>query len=127
MKANNLSLGVVNPISIGLVILAALLVVGVLNGRKIPMISGDRAALGVLFIIGFAMCSFGIKKVADAGLWTHPLSIVGYILGALILLYTAAGYFNFRLPMVSSAREAFIVVAVLIVGKLALSILHRLL
>lgn len=127
MKASNISLGVINPVSIGLAIVAALLVIGVLNGRKIPLISGDRAALGVLFIIGFVMCSFGIKKVADAGLWAHPLSIIGYILGALILIYTAAGFFNFRLPLVSSTRESFIVVAALIVGKFVLGMIHRLL
>jgi hypothetical protein len=127
MKTNNLSLGATNPVSIVLAILAALLVFGVLTGKKLPMISGDRAALAVLFTICFAMCAFGIGRISATGQWTHPLSIIAYILGALILLYTAAGFFGFRLPPVYSAHQAIIVVAALGVAKMILTFLHRLL
>jgi SAM-dependent methyltransferase len=43
----------------------------------------------LLVIIGMTICTQGgIGRVAATGQWTHPLSIIGYILGGLILLIT---------------------------------------
>ncbi|HSB64945.1 MAG TPA: hypothetical protein VLD65_00110, partial [Anaerolineales bacterium] len=56
------------------------------TGKVLPYISGPRATLVALFIVGFAMCAFGIKQVAASGHWVSPLAIVGYLLGAIILV-----------------------------------------
>lgn len=131
MKTNSLatgplrlSFGATNLIAIALTILAALLIFGVFTGRKIPMISGDRAALGILFVIGFAMCAMGMFRISATGQWAHPLTIVGYILGALIMLVAAAGYFGFRFAFISEPRDAIFGVGVLMAAKLILSIVH---
>ena len=127
MKASSVPFTGNNTTTILFGILAALLVLAILTGRKVPFVSNERIALLVLVVLGMAMCMNGIGRVAAAGQWAHPLAILGYILGALILVVAAAGFFGWQLPLVSGARGAIIAVSALSVVKLALSFLHRLL
>lgn len=108
-------------------LLAALLVYAVLTGRKLPLIGSERVALIVLVGLGMAMCMNGIGRVAAAGAWTHPLAILGSLVGVLILVVGVAGFFGWQLPLVDGARQAIIAVSGLAIVKLALSLLHRLL
>jgi len=127
MKANTLSLTGPNLISLGLAIVGALILFAALSGRKLPLVSGDRAALIVLLVIGMAICAnSGINRVAAAGAWAHPLAIAGYVLGALILIVTAAGFFGFKLPLVPNTHSAIAAVGLLAAGKIIVGILHRL-
>jgi hypothetical protein len=117
-----------NPALAGLLnILALLLVVAVLTGLKLPLISSYRAGLVALIVIGMAACTMGgLGRVAAAGAWAHPLSILGYLIGALILVIAGAALFGKQLPLISGDRAVFIAVAVLIGSKWALSLVHRL-
>lgn len=124
MKANAISSGG-SMTTILLGILAAGLVFAVLTGRKVPLIASERAALIVLVVIGMAMCTSGIGRVAAAGAWTHPLSITGYLLGALILVVAGAAILGRPLPMVPGVHQAIIAVSALGVAKLVVSALHR--
>lgn len=126
MKTNQVSVNVNTLTSIGLAVLAVLFVFGVLTGKRIPMINDDRTALLILFVIGFAMCGMGVSRISATGQWTHPLTIIGYILGALTMLTAAAGYFGYRLAFIQNPREAMIAVSALMVTKFVLSIIHRL-
>ena len=126
MNTKAVSIPGISATSIGLGILAALLVFVVLTDRKIPLISNDRVALVVLVLLGIAMCTNGIGRVADAGAWLHPLAILGYLLGALILLLGAAALFGLQMPLVTDVRQAIIAISVLGVAKLVFSALHRL-
>ena len=126
MKANAISFTGSSGTTILLGILAAALVFAVLSGRKVPLISGERAALIVLVVIGMAMCTNGIGRVAAAGAWTHPLSILGYLLGALILVVAGAAILGRPLPLAPGVHQAIIAVSVLGVLKLVVSILHTL-
>ena len=126
MKTNQLSTTVNTLISFGLAALAALFVFGVLTGKRIPMVNGDRTALLVLFVIGFAMCGLGVSRISATGQWTHPLTIIGYLLGILAMPIAAAGYFGFRLAFIHDPRGAMITVGILMAVKLVLSIVHRL-
>ncbi len=68
MKANSISTGGVNLAVIFLGILAVLLVFAVLTGRKVPLLSSDRAALLGLVVIGMVICSrAGIGRVSASG------------------------------------------------------------
>ena len=125
MKANAISSTGSSTTTILLGILAAALVFAVLTGRKVPLISSERAALVVLVVIGMAMCTNGIGRVAAAGAWTHPLSVLGYLLGALILVVAGAAILGRPLPLVSGVQQAIIAVSVLGVLKLVVSIVHR--
>ena len=108
-------------------ILTLLLVAAVLAGLKLPLISSYRTALVALLVIGMATCmAGGIGRVAAVNAWAHPLSILGYIVGGLILVIAAAALMGKPLPLISGDRAAFIAIAVLIASKWVLSQIHGL-
>jgi hypothetical protein len=59
-----------------------------------------------------AICTQGgIGRVAAIGAWSHPLSIVGYILGGLILLVTVTVFAGWKLPYIQSDQQALLDIA----------------
>jgi hypothetical protein len=125
MKATDMAVMGSTLTSAVLGVLAALLVLATLTGRNVPFIASDRAALVVLLVLGMAMCARGIGRVAALGGWAHPLSILGYLVGILILAIAAASLIGKPLPLISTVRQAILAIAVLSVIKLLLSTLHR--
>ncbi len=126
MKTSQFSMSSTNLTTIILGLLAAWLVFAVLTGRKFPLVSSDKAALLVLVVIGTALCTTGgIGRVAAANAWWHPLSILGHLLGAIILVVAIAGLSGIRLPWISDARQAFLAVAALSAIKIVLTTIHR--
>jgi hypothetical protein len=120
-----------SPLSLT-VLLMALLFAGVVfvavTGKRVPLISNPRGAMIALLVLGMAICSMGgIGRVAALGEWTHPLSILGILLGAGILFIGAATIFGLRLPFIQSDLQAVIIVAVLAVVKIAGTVLHSVL
>ena len=127
MKTNSVSSGGTNYVVIALGILAVLLVFMVLTGRKVPLLSSDRAALLGLVVIGMAICSqAGIGKVSASGEWLHPFAFMGYILGAAIIVIGMATLFGKIIPPLTSYHQSFIVVAGIAAVKLVLTTIHRL-
>lgn len=115
-------------ITVALGIGGALLVFAVLTNRSIPLISSDRVALIALVVIGMAMCAQGgIGRVAAASAWAHPLSIIGYVLGIVILTVAAAAILGRELPLIADSRQAIVAVAVLGAIKVGVTALHQLL
>ncbi len=127
MKANSISTtSGVNPSVIALGFLAGLLVFMVLTGRKVPLLNSDRAALLVLVVIGMAICSqTGVGRVSASGEWLHPFSIVGYILGATIIVIGIAALFGKQIPPLTSYHQSFTSVVVIAAVKLVLTTIHR--
>ncbi|MFM8320231.1 MAG: hypothetical protein ACKOC5_04875 [Chloroflexota bacterium] len=109
------------PLALGLV--CAGVTYAVLAGKTLPLISNPRLALVILLVSGMAMCTSGIGRVAASGRWTSPLAILGYLLGAVILLVIAAAFAGFRLPGIHSPAQAVGAVALLIAVKFALATL----
>lgn len=127
MKTNTMSTSGTNLVVIALGILAALLIFAVFTGRKVPLLTSDRATLLALVIIGMLMCSQGgIGRVSASGAWLHPLSIVGYLLGAGIIIIGIAALFGRHIPPLTSYYQSFTVVAVIAVFKLVMTTIHRL-
>lgn len=128
MKTSTVSTtGGVNLSVIALGILAALLIFAVFTGRKVPLLSSDRAALLVLVVIGMAICGqAGIGRVAARGEWAHPLSIIGYVLGAAILVIGIAALFGKQIPPLTSYYQSFTAVVVIAAAKVVLATIHRL-
>ncbi len=114
----NLTTTLLVPLGLGL--LAALIVSAALAGKTLPLISGPKAALLALLVVGMAMCSGGIGQVGASGRWASPLAITGYILGALLLVVIAAGLFGWKLPLVQDERQAVAAVAGLMAVKFVL-------
>jgi hypothetical protein len=127
MKANSLTIGGSNLAVIVLGILAALLVLATLTGRKVPLLPTDRAALLALVVIGMIMCTQGgIGQVSASREWLHPFAIVGYLLGAVIVLIGITALFGKNIPPLTSFYQSFTAVAMIAVAKLVLTTIHRL-
>jgi hypothetical protein len=119
---------VITPAIIGLAILfAAITFIGV-AGKRVPLLSNVRADIILLVVIGMTICSQGgIGRVAATGEWTHPLSIVGYLLGGLILLITLAVFVGWKLPFIANDQQALLAIAILASLKVVNAVAHYLL
>jgi hypothetical protein len=85
----------------------------------------SRITLALVGLIGMAMCLAGIGRVAAAGHWADPLSIVGYVLGVVALVVISGGLLGRSLPAITTTRHALFVVLGIIVVKVVLTALHR--
>ncbi len=113
-------------ITLVLGLLAAGLVFLILTGRDVPIVGNGAGALVALGIIGIAMCSLGgIGPTQSALGWTHPLTIVGSILGVLALLVVALPLLGVRLPMLPDTRSAVLALAVIMLVKVGLMGVER--
>jgi hypothetical protein len=119
---------VITPAIIGLVLLAAAVVFIGVTGRKVPLLSNIRVDIILLVIIGMTTCTQGgIGRIAATGTWSHPLAIVGYILGGLILLITLAVFVGWRLPYIQNDQQALLAIAILASLKVVNAVTHYLL
>ena len=118
----------ITPSIIGLALLAAVVVFIGMTGKKVPLLSSIRLDIILLVIIGMTMCTQGgIGRVAATGEWSHPLAIVGYILGGLILLVTLAVFVGWKLPYIHTEQQALLAIAILISLKVVNAVTHYLL
>ena len=91
----------ITPGNIVLAMLAATISFIGVTDQRIPFLTNARVDIIVLVVIGMAICSqCGIGRVVATGLWSHPLSIVGYILGGSIMLLTLAVFAGWKLPYI---------------------------
>lgn len=92
-----------------------------LTNANFIFIKDPRSAVIILTIAGFAMCSTGVLGRFVTKAPTHPLSILGYILGITALAIGVANIFKLRLPLISDPRDALIAMAVVIVAKVIIA------
>lgn len=126
MKTMSLST-VINP---AILILAALIVVVTflaLRGHNLLLLSNLKVSVAIVLMLGFAMCAQGgLGYVGAAGQWTHPLAIIGTILGAAILVVAGAAFFGYKLPLIAGPTQALIAIVALIGAKVVNSLAHYL-
>jgi len=116
-----------SPINLNVILLALLIAAIVffaVTGKKVPVLSNTRVAMGVILVLGMAMCTSGIGRVAALQQWIHPLAILGYLLGALILVIGFGTVFGWKLPFIQSDTQAILIVAVLVGVKIANTLAH---
>ena len=105
---------VITPNIVILALLFAVVAFIGVTGKKIPLLSSVRVDILLLVIIGMAICAQGgIGRVAATGQWTHPLAIIGYILGGLILLVALSVFVGWKLPYIQSDQQALLAIAIL--------------
>ena len=93
---------------------------------RIPFIHSYRAAFVVLFVVGFISCFLGGIGQAPTYGWTHPISIVGYVLG-IAALFLGAVVLLRRFPRsVPDERSAFFALLGIVVAKFILARLYPL-
>jgi hypothetical protein len=108
-----------------LALLAAAVVYIGTTGKKVPLLSNVRIDIILLVIIGMTICTQGgIGRIAATGQWSHPLSIIGYILGGLILLITLAVFVGWKLPWIQNDQQALMAIALLAVVKVINAVTH---
>ncbi len=119
---------VITPSIILLALLAAVVVFIGATSKRVPLLSNIRVDIVLLVIIGMTMCTQGgIGRVAATGQWTHPFSILGYLLGGLILLITLAVFVGWKLPYIQNDQQALIAIAILAGLKVMNAVTHYLL
>ena len=119
---------VITPSVIVLALLAATVVFVGATGRKVPILSNVRVDIILLVLLGMSICTqAGIGRIAATGEWTHPLSIVGYILGGTILLIALAVFVGWKLPFIQNDQQALIAIAILAGLKIVNAVAHYLL
>ena len=106
---------------------AGVFMIGISNW-KIPLLSNVRVDIILLVILGMAICSQGgIGRVAAAQEWLHVQSILGYLLGGLILLVTLAVIAGWKLPLVQTDQQALLAIGILAGLKVLKALIHSLL
>ena len=119
---------VLTPTIIGLALFAATIVFIGVTGKKVPLLSNVRVDIVLLVIIGMSIYPLGgIGRIATTGQWSHPLSIIGYILGGLILLVTLAVFVGWKLPFIANDGQALLAIAILASLKIVNAVTHYLL
>lgn len=83
-------------------------------------LADSRLFFGMVTVAGMGMCSAGIRKAAQFGLWLHPVTIAGYVLGAAALLLAAQGIFHFQLVPLSN-QQSLLAMLVIVVVKIGLA------
>ncbi len=127
MKTNTINPSGTSILPIALGIVAVALIFLVLTGRKVPLLTSDRASLIALVVIGMAICgNAGIGRVAATNAWLHPLTIVGYLLGVAIIAIGVAALIGKNIPPLASYYQSFIAVSIISLVKLVLTTIHRL-
>jgi hypothetical protein len=109
----------------GFLLIAAALALSL--GVKLPFITNPRTVLIVFLAAGLVVCSIGgIGRVSASGAWLQPFSIIGYVLGALIIVIGVAALFGKPIPPLSSDQQSITAVAGIAALKLVLAAIHRL-
>lgn len=119
---------VITPSVIVLALLAAAVVSIGATGKKVPVLSNVRLDIILLVILGMSICTqAGIGRIAATGEWSHPLAILGYILGGTILIVATSVFVGWKLPFIQNDRQALIAIAILAGLKILNAVTHYLL
>jgi hypothetical protein len=93
-----------------------LIVYAGLSGKQIWFVNGPRSAAITLGAIGMAFCTISVGRFITAAP-AHPLTILGYLIGAVALLAFLAQIFHWELPVVTDPAKALWVIAICIAAK----------
>lgn len=108
-------------LSITLGILAAFVVFGNQAGLNLPLMNNEHTALVTLGFLGIVLCAQGIGRIMEDKRWTHPISLLGVLIGAAILILWIGRLLNFQLPFAATDQQAILTVGALMGGKFILA------
>ena len=117
----------INIISGAVSILVALFVFAVLTDKKVPLVSGDKVAFIILFILGFSMSALAGIRDAENFQQMIPLVMISLmVLGALAVLLFIMTLIGIKVPLISGYRKAFIAMTTIIASKWVIVHLYNL-
>jgi len=126
-KRRNKKMKWISIISGAVSILVALFIFAFLTGKKVPLISVDKAAFIILFILGFSMSA--LAGIRDGGNFQQMIPLVMIflmVLGALAVLLFIVTLIGIKIPLISGYRRAFITMATIIASKWVIVHLYNL-
>lgn len=119
---------VITPSILALALLAAAVVFIGATGKKVPVLSNVRVDIILVVLLGMAICTqSGIGRIAATGEWSHPQAMIGYLLGATILIVATSAFVGWKLPFIQSEQQALIAIAILAGLKFVNAVTHYLL
>lgn len=83
-----------------------------------------KIVLITVLIVGMAMCTKGIGRIAANGEWTHPAAILGYVLGVIALVVAFAGIFHKKILFVTDEKQALVTLIAVIILKLIIGAVY---
>lgn len=126
-KRRNKTIKWISIISGAVSILVALFIFAVLTGKKVPLISGDKAAFVTLFILGFSMSVLAGIRDGENFQQMIPLVMISLmVLGALAVLLFIVTLIGIKIPLISGYRRAFVAMATIIASKWVIVHLYNL-
>lgn len=117
MKGNTMSITTNFIVPLALSLICFGIAFATTAGKPLPLISGPRAALIAMLVVGMAACMGGIGQVGASGRWASPLAILGYLLGVAILIIIIAAFTGWKVPLIQNETQSVITVAILIAVK----------
>lgn len=75
-----------------------------------------------VLLIGMALCTRGIGRIAAANDWLHPVALAGYGLGILAFVVFYVGMTQRKLWFISDEKQAIYALLIIIVMKFLLGI-----
>lgn len=97
------------------VISVAVMAIG-LSGHKILFIKSARSAVFCMGIIGALLCTLSVGKFISQSP-AHILSIMGYIIGTVLIVTLIVQIFKLSIPVLSNAKAALIILGVGLILK----------
>jgi hypothetical protein len=94
-----------------------------MDGSLFATIAGSRLSFLVVLLVGMALCAGGIGKAARLGLWLHPVTLAGYLLGACALALGMQGLFHLRLLPIGDGLALVLMLGIIVV-KFGLAALY---
>lgn len=121
-SASTTEIKVSPAVTVFLIVLAVAVVALGLTGVSLPLMRTDKAAVIVLFAVGFMLCALGpASHVPKKGGWPSPIAIPGFVFGMAAIAVLLTVLTSIRLPMITDARSAFIALTVVLGIKMALA------
>lgn len=95
-----------------------------MSSIRIPFVKSDRLAFFIVFAAGFTLCTgVGMGHAVRRG-WLHPLSVLGYLLGAAALGLGASVLLRRPFGPVREPRSALLALLGLILVKIVVGALY---
>lgn len=90
------------------------------SGRNLLFVDSPRAAALAIGVTGMLLCSAGVGRFI-AGAPAHPLTLLGYLIGAFGSLVFLVQWFQWEIPVLCEPKTAMLLLTGVIVVKFLLS------
>jgi hypothetical protein len=92
--------------------------------HAMPIMITSKAVMIMILVLAISMCSLnGINHVIKSGQWKSPMSIIGAVLGIIIIGLLVSSLLGWHLPFLRFDRDSMLAAGILIAAKYILGTL----